>query len=194
MNKRKEHFHRKSAEAGMTLLETLIALAILFVVSAGLMGMGVIAAVATENQGHLSTRTTEYAQDKMEQLMSLKFGDIVTDTISPECVMYLIDSVCWDAARGEKGLAIGGDLNFDSADNHYVDYLDIRGNPLGGGVNAPPSWYYMRVWKIDDITTDATLPANLKRISVSCKTKSTVEQRSGLRLAATVTSLKSSGL
>ena len=31
--------HRSSAEAGMTLIETIIALAILFIVAAGLMGL-----------------------------------------------------------------------------------------------------------------------------------------------------------
>ncbi|OFV95813.1 MAG: hypothetical protein A3H94_07025 [Acidobacteria bacterium RIFCSPLOWO2_02_FULL_60_20] len=170
----------------MTLIETIIALAILFIVAAGLMGLGVVATVTTENQGHLATRTAEYAQDKMEQLLSLKYGDDTSDTISAACVLYLVDDACNTAA----GLLPGGDLDFDSPDDDYVDYLDREGNPLGGGAVAPAGWVYMRVWRIDDNATDGTLPANLKRITVACKTSSTVTMQSGDRLSATLTSLK----
>ena len=179
-------FPRSSPEAGMTLVETIIALAILFIVSAGLMGLGVVAITTTENQGHLATRTAEYAQDKMEQLLSLKYGDDTSDTISAACVLYLVDDACNTAA----GLLPGGDLDFDSPDDDYVDYLDREGNPLGGGAVAPAGWFYMRVWRIDDNATDGTLPANLKRITVACKTSSTVTMQSGDRLSATLTSLK----
>ena len=37
--------------------------------------MGVVGMMTTENQGHLAARTTEYAQDKMEQLLVLAYGD-----------------------------------------------------------------------------------------------------------------------
>lgn len=170
----------------MTLIETIIALAILFIVAAGLMGLGVVAVITTENQGHLATRTAEYAQDKMEQLLSLKYGDNSSDTISVDCVLYLVDNTCNTAS----GLLPGGDLDFDSPDDDYVDYLDREGNPLGGGAAAPAGWFYMRVWRVDDNTTDGTLPANLKRITVSCKTSSTVTMQSGDPLSATLTSLK----
>ena len=187
--------HRSSAEAGMTLVETIIALAILFIVSAGLMGLGVVAVTTTENQGHLATRTAEYAQDKMEQLMSLSYGDgceelpcdTGSDTISADCVAYLVDVVCSD---GEAGLTPGGDLNFGSADDSYVDYLDAQGNPLGGGATAPAGWFYMRVWQVDDNTTDGALPPGIKRITVSCKTRNTVTMQSGDQLTSTLATLK----
>jgi len=179
----------------MTLVETIIALAILFIVSAGLMGLGVVAITTTENQGHLATRTAEYAQDKMEQLMSLSYGDgcealpciTGSDTISADCVAYLVDVVCAD---GEAGLTPGGDLNFGSADDSYVDYLDAQGNPLGGGATAPAGWFYMRVWQVDDNTTDGALPPGIKRITVSCKTRNTVTMQSGDQLTSTLATLK----
>src|SRR5258708_21500087 len=65
----------RNAQAGMTLLETMIALAILLVVAAGVMGLAAVAVSTTETQGHLAARTAEYAQDKMEQLLALKFCD-----------------------------------------------------------------------------------------------------------------------
>src|SRR5260221_5363757 len=69
----------RNAQAGMTLLETMIALAILLVVAAGVMGLAAVAVSTTETQGHLAARTAEYDQDKMEQLLALKFCDSDTN-------------------------------------------------------------------------------------------------------------------
>src|SRR5258708_9160070 len=69
-----------TSEQGTTLIETAIATAILLVVMAGLMGMAALASSITENQGHLSARTTEYAGDKMEQLLELTYGDAQSNT------------------------------------------------------------------------------------------------------------------
>jgi len=188
MTKQQRCYHRSPAESGMTLIETMIALAVLFVVTAGLMGLAVVATVTTENQGHLATRTAEYAQDKMEQLMSLKYGDSSSDTIRVDCVLYLVDDTCDTAA----GLFPGGSLDFNAPVDDYVDYLDRTGNPLGGGAAAPAGWFYMRVWLIEDNAADATLPVGIKRITASCKTRTTVTQQSGDQLAATLVTLKTS--
>ena len=64
----------------MTLLEMVISLAILLIVAVGVMGLGAVAMMTTENQGHLTARTAEYAQDKMEQLLALKYCDATSDT------------------------------------------------------------------------------------------------------------------
>src|SRR4051812_42240892 len=87
-------------EDGTTLIETSIACGILFVTLAGLMSMGTIATMHTENQGHLAPRTTEYAQDKMEQLLALAYGDTTTDSV----VFPAVNA-------GGSGLAIGGSTN-----------------------------------------------------------------------------------
>jgi hypothetical protein len=71
---------RLGSERGTTLLETAVASAILLIVLAGLLSMGAVATSITENDGHLAARTAESAQDKMEQLLSLKFGDEQSDT------------------------------------------------------------------------------------------------------------------
>ena len=71
---------RKSSDAGSSLAETMVATALLLVVVGGLGSMGVVGMMTTENQGHLAARTTEYAQDKMEQLLVLAWGDSVSDT------------------------------------------------------------------------------------------------------------------
>jgi len=62
--------HRPS-QTGLSLLETMVALTILLIATVGLLSIGMMATSTTENRGHLAARTTEYAQDKMEQLISL---------------------------------------------------------------------------------------------------------------------------
>src|SRR5436305_909673 len=62
-----------SSERGTTLIETMIALAILLVVMGGLITLSAMASKTTENNGHLAARTTEDAQDKMEQLLVLAY-------------------------------------------------------------------------------------------------------------------------
>ncbi len=58
----------RKSQAGLTVMETVIALAMLVIVATGVMGLAAVAVSTTETQGHLAARTAEYAQDKMEQL------------------------------------------------------------------------------------------------------------------------------
>jgi len=161
----------RSDDAGSMLIETLIATGLLVVVMAGVMSISVVSMTHTENQGHLAARTTEYAQDKMEQLVALAYGDFSSDT-----------RVFPAAGAGGTGLLVGGNLNTAAPAPGYVDYLDVSGNLLPSGAGAPANWYYVRVWQI---TNPA---ANLKQISVT----STVRWGFGRALApvSTVTVLK----
>jgi prepilin-type N-terminal cleavage/methylation domain-containing protein len=161
-------------EKGFTLLETLVALALLLVVAAGVLPLGILAFSTSENQGHLASRAAEYAQDKMEQLLALSYGDSSSDTrVFPALEV------------GGTGLTIGGSSNPVTPEVKYVDYLDRDGvlllSPTG---TAPPAgWYYKRTWEI-------TSPrANLKQITVTA----TVQRSAGawmLNPTATVTALK----
>jgi hypothetical protein len=156
---------RRSGEQGTTLIEVLVATGLLVTLMAGLMAMSGIAISTTENQGHLAARSTEYAMDKLEQLLALQYGDSTSDT-----------RVFPASTSGGSGLAPGGSANVDSPVALYVDYLDVNGNLCGStgagcaapsGITPPTGWFYQRAWKIDDSTTDATLPANLKRVTVA---------------------------
>src|SRR5260370_18053580 len=129
-------------QAGMSLLETMIALAILLIATVGLLSMGVAAVGTTENQGHLTARTAEYAQDKMEQLISLAYGDTVTDTTQfPPCSPATTTP---PACTTGTGLNVGGSSNptapVATPGNGYVDYLDISRNPIPatGNCFSPP--------------------------------------------------------
>jgi hypothetical protein len=125
------------SERGTTLIETAIASGILLVVMVGLLGMAALATVYTENHGHLEARTTEYAQDKMEQLLALAYTDAVTNTV-----------VFPAATSGGTGLAVGGGTSTAAPVNGYVDWLAYDGSLLGGGTTAPNGWFYERVWQI----------------------------------------------
>lgn len=152
--------HRLREEAGLSILETIIALSILMVVALGLLPLGVIATTNTENQGHLMARTTEYAQDKMEQLLALSFGDVTSDT-----------RVFPATSTGGSGLAVGGNSNPDAPVEKYVDYLDIDGMLLTStGSTAPANWFYKRVWSVGFVGTSTTL----KQISVTTIVKNAV--------------------
>jgi hypothetical protein len=125
------------SERGTTLIETVIATSILLVVMAGLLGMVSLATTYTENHGHLEARTTEYAQDKMEQLLAIAYTDHITNTITFP-----------STAGGGTGLAIGGSVNTAAPVNGYVDWLAPDGSLLGGGAAQPANWYYERVWEV----------------------------------------------
>ncbi|HJZ71085.1 MAG TPA: hypothetical protein VKE51_05050 [Vicinamibacterales bacterium] len=128
---------RFSDERGTTLIETTIACGILLVMLAGLLSMGTLATMHTENQGHLTPRTTEYSQDKMEQLLSLAYGNTSSNTV-----------VFPTANGGGSGLAVGGSANPAAPANNYVDWLAQDGSLLGGGTAPPATWFYERVWQV----------------------------------------------
>jgi prepilin-type N-terminal cleavage/methylation domain-containing protein len=144
-------FMRKTA--GFSLLEVLIALTILLISLGALLGMFTVAVGDNANQGEAATRTTEYAQDKMEQLLALKFADGTTNTrIYPP------------ASLGGTGL--GGNMAANSTVGSidpanpvitYTDYLTAAG---GLQISANGA-FYERQWSI---TTDST--ATLKTITV----------------------------
>lgn len=160
----------RAGETGVSLIETLAATALILVAIAGLGSMGILGMTSTENDGHLAARCTEYAQDKMEQLLVLAYGDATSDTR------------VFPATAGGTGLAVGGSSVTAAPVAGYVDYLDQNGNllPVGGG--APADWFYMRAWSV-------TLPqANLKQVTVTATVRRTLGSKA--LPSSTVTALK----
>jgi hypothetical protein len=138
------------SERGMGLIETCVSAGIVIVAAVALLPLGVVSTSITENEGHLSARTAEYAQDKMEQLLALAYGDTTTDT-----------TVFPAPSTGGTGLAVGGSLDPLAPVVGYVDYLDVNGSLMpAAGTTPPAGWRYMRLWQV------ATPAANLKQISV----------------------------
>jgi type II secretory pathway pseudopilin PulG len=169
-----------SSHSGMSLLETMIALTILIVSTVGIMSMGMIATGTTENQGHLAARSAEYAQDKIEQLMALNYGDSVTDTTQGLACTPSSTPPC----NSGTGLAIGGGTDPSNPVTGYADYLDSSGNVLSSAGGTPSGWFYIRVWQISQAST------NLKQIAVTAKVRYLVGAPQGALPQATLTSLK----
>jgi prepilin-type N-terminal cleavage/methylation domain-containing protein len=164
---------KRTNQKGMSLMETVVATAILLIVSSGVMGTAIVATATTDNQGHLAARTTEYAQDKMEQLLGLASGDSVSDTTQMPT-----------AGSGGTGLTVGGSTTPNSPAALYVDYLDASGNLLASsGTTAPSSWFYRRVWAVSQYST------NVKQITVVTMVAKNVGGR-GKLVQTTLTALK----
>jgi hypothetical protein len=160
---------RSSAkQRGVSMIETLIAGAMLFTVVIGVLPVFAIGIQMTNQDGNVATRSTEYAQDKMEQLLNLNsinlasdgFNDGTTDTT----VFPANPSGC--TGTGASICGLGGTMAASSTVGavppsapvaHFVDYLDLNGNLLTSSSGA----YYTRQWSI---TTDST--ATLKTITV----------------------------
>ncbi len=168
------------SERGVSLIETMMAGAILMTVVIGVLPVFILGTQATEQQGDIATRTTEYAQDKMESLFKLDFLDAATDT-----------TVFPPNAAGGSGL--GGTMVANSsvgavppaaAVASYVDYLDSNGNLLTSSTGA----YYTRQWSI---SIDST--ATLKTITVVV-TSAQAAGVKGLAPSAALVCMKSSGL
>jgi prepilin-type N-terminal cleavage/methylation domain-containing protein len=164
-----------AAQQGFTLIETIFALTILAIVAAGVIPMGFIAVKAAENQGHLAARTTEYAQDKLEQLMALSFGDTTSDT-----------RVFPAADLGGSGLTVDGSFDPDNPVKLYVDYLDINGTLLDAKNGEPDDWFYKRAWAVANEGGKATL----KRITVTATVRVASQGGIGELPLSTVSALK----
>jgi prepilin-type N-terminal cleavage/methylation domain-containing protein len=166
------------SQSGMTLIETVIALAILLIIAAGVMTVAVVSTTTTENQGNLGARTAEYAQDKIEQLIGLTYTDAVTDTTQFPA-----------ANSGGTGLSVGGSSDpgtpVSTPGTGYVDYLCVDGTPVGGAGCTAANWYYIRVWQISQYAT------NVKQITVTAKVRyGVVGSGAGALTQATVATLK----
>ena len=163
---------KAKSQAGVSLIETLIALCLLLIAAAGIMTMATVAMSTTENQGHLAARTAEYAQDKMEQLLALQYPDVQTDTtVFPSAITGV-----------GTGLTPGGGLNPNAPVAGYSDFVDRSGNPVAAGAN----WQYVRVWQIT-----ANAGGTMKTITVLTQVRYSVGQ-SGVLPRTTITCLKSS--
>jgi hypothetical protein len=133
---------RAPNQRGAILLETSIAGAILLIVATGLMNVFLTVVAQNQAQGNIATRTTEYAQEKMEYLLALDFDDA-----------SLGGAMAGDATVGSlpPGAAVEG----------YVDYRDWNGNAATAATAA-----YTRRWIV---STDATATLKTIRIVVTGK-------------------------
>lgn len=151
-------------QRGAILLETMVAGAMLLIVATGLMNTFLVAVANNQAQGNIATRTTDFAQEKMESLLALDFND----------------PALGGALAGDSTV---GSVPPEGAVDGYVDYRDADGNAATAATAA-----YTRQWAI---SADST--ATLKTITVVVTGK-VPGGPFGLAPATKLVCLKSSGL
>jgi hypothetical protein len=131
---------RLHEQRGLSLIEAMIATMVFLFGIVSVMSLFTVAATQNANSGEFATRTTEYAQDKMEQLITLTFNDSTTNT-----------TVYPPTSTGGTGLGASlaaggtvGSVNTASPTSGYVDYLNAQGNLLASSTG----WFYKRQWSI----------------------------------------------
>jgi len=142
----------RNGEHGVTIVETLIAILILTIGVLGTMSLLALAGTQNWNQDR-ATRVTEYAADKMEQLLALNFGDAASNT-----TVYPTGSSGGTGLGGSMaGSTTVGGVTAGSSVSQYVDYVDSVGSVQSTSTNAN----YIRQWSI---STNAL--GDLKTITV----------------------------
>jgi type II secretory pathway pseudopilin PulG len=155
----------------MSLLETLVAASIMLIGISGVMALFMVVAATNMGQGTQATRCTEYAQDKMEQLMALNFLDTSSNT-----------TVLPVQSSGGTGLTIGG---YPTAG--YVDYI-TEGSGTGATIYSAQqsSSAYVREWSIAYLASDPT--NNTKTITVTVNALTNVGR--GIAPTTTIVAMK----
>ena len=142
---------RSSSEAGFSLPEVMIALAIL---TFSLVSLAQLFATAT--RANLNARTTTLStalsQQKIEQLRGLTWG---FDQLGLPVSDFTSDTaVVPSQPDGGTGLSPSPANSLGQNSPGYVDYLDQYGNSLGGGANPPRNTVYVRRWSVEPLPTN----------------------------------------
>lgn len=140
-----------SSDRGFSLIETLVATTLMTVALASLAQLFLISTKANQS-ARLTTNASVLAQQKMEQLRALTWG---FDTIG----LPLSDTtsnltVVPEQPQGGPGLTPSPDGSLRRNVDGYCDFLDGRGQSLGGGSVAPPNTVYVRRWSVEPLPTN----------------------------------------
>jgi hypothetical protein len=183
-----EALNEVGGQAGVTLIETMIAVLVLFVGLFGLAQVLLFAMVQNKNQGTEVTRATIYAQDKMEKLLSLNY---LSCTQTPSAQPATCNTTNISAVGWTEGLNDGGQVTpvvatcpTSGAAVGYVDFLDANGLQVPGPAGAadctaitavPVS--YVRMWQVT--TLPATGGPEIREIMVAVYAESAVSAPAG---------------
>ncbi len=170
---------------GVSLVETMIAILVAFIVMSSIGAVVFSTMVANKNQGTEVTRMTALAQEKVEQLVRLGYSDTTTNTTlinDSGWVLGLTANSSTDLVQLSDCPAAG------TANVGYVDFLDDEGQPMSGDcATAVASGFgYQRRWKI----TNVSGVTGLKQISVVVYAQNAV-RAGGATPSVSMTTLKS---
>jgi prepilin-type N-terminal cleavage/methylation domain-containing protein len=149
---------RCSSESGFSLIEVLVAVALLVV---ALVALASLFATATRtNQGsRYTTSTAILAEQKMEQLRGLAWGfdmlGLPLTDLTTNVAAFTATGACAAAGGGAAvGLSPSPGGSLATSTDGYVDYVDINGCGLGGGTAMPAGTVYIRRWSIEPLPTN----------------------------------------
>lgn len=148
------HFVQGSArrpDAGLSLIELLIALTLLIVAVFGLAQLFAYSARAAQ-QGRALTAVSVLASQKLDQLRGLAFtydaaGVRLTDTSTDTTTVP-------ESPGGGMGLTPSGLASLDANTPGYCDFLDATGRVLGGGGTPASDATFVRRWTIEPLASD----------------------------------------
>jgi len=162
--------------AGFTLIEVIVALALLAVVSIGIVWLFTVAIDA----GRIArdrTLAVVLATGKVEQLRSLEWRFELDASGLPTPRTDLTTNVSTEPmGPGGAGLAESPSGTLDRDMPPYVDYLDRRGRWVGSGASPPASAAYIRRWGVHRLPGD---PARVLALEVLVTTVSRERTRAG---------------
>ncbi len=193
MKTRNADMTNTTSERGVSLIETMtaICIALFSVFSMG----SLIAQVAatTKNQGTEMTQATIFAQDKIENLLSLSFTDCSVPSASQpaSCNSTGLSGSGW--TQGLLAGGISGPLQStcptSGANVGYIDFLDHSGVQITGASCADiqsSNISYVRQWQITDLPTTGQ---PMKQITVAVYSMNATSQLGGTPIVVLTSAL-----
>lgn len=144
----------RTNSAGFTLIEVLIAIALLVAMAIGVARLMAIG-VAAGRSSRFQTAAAILASARLEQLRSLhwSYEPGTGDTVTPRSDLSA-DSSVDPPGDGGPGLEPSPPGTLTANVPPYVDYLDFDGRWIGNGASPPPAATFVRRWSIVPLPED----------------------------------------
>jgi type II secretory pathway pseudopilin PulG len=164
---------------GFSIIEVLMATALMV---AAVASLGQLFALST--QRNTSSKNTTFAavlaQQKMEQLRSLTWG---FDALGLPVSDTTTDTTKFPEANGGTGLSPSPVNTLQQNVVGYVDYLDAKGQSLGGASAVTPvSAVYIRRWMIEPLPTNPNNTIVIQVLVTRHRNRGTADSGSVVRL------------
>ncbi|MBI5559140.1 MAG: prepilin-type N-terminal cleavage/methylation domain-containing protein [Deltaproteobacteria bacterium] len=150
--------NRFSGQAGFTLIEVLIAVAILTI---GILAVNAmqIAAISGNSSAHHTTESTSWAADRVETLLTLNYDDSALNDDDGDGTIQDGDG---DGVDDDDGNGVNTDVDNNDIDDDDNFGLDHMSPAMADGTDASPDGIYTIFW---NVAVDSPFPG-IKTIKV----------------------------